>query len=255
MLRDLIQAYPELAAVAVLILGIGLGKLAAVMTRRLLSLTDRLAARYGGRERSHISPVFQQGLSLFAFLVVLVLAIIIAVRLLDIDQLSGWLDALLSYVPRFVLGLLIIGAGTVLGTLTRSLVASLMSQGDANALLPRLAQVGVVLIAFVTGLQQIGIDISFITQLSLIVLAALLGGLSIAFALGARQYVANLMAQSELARYATGDRLRIDDDEGEIVEIHRTGLTLATDEGLVSIPAARLTSGRVLKLTEKPGGE
>lgn len=255
MLRDLIHAYPELAAVAVLIVGIGLGKLAAVMTRRALSLTDRAAARWGGRERSHISPVFQQGLSLLAFLLVLALAIIVAVRLLDIDQLSGWLDAVLAYVPRFVLGLLIIGAGTVLGTLTRNLCASLMAQGDANALLPRLAQVGVVLIAFVTGLQQIGIDISFITQLSLIVLAALLGGLSIAFALGARQYVANLMAQSELARYATGDRLRIDEDEGEIVEIHRTGLTLATDEGLVAIPAARLTSGRVLQLTDKPRGE
>ncbi|WP_376695114.1 mechanosensitive ion channel family protein [Wenzhouxiangella sp. EGI_FJ10305] len=255
MLRDLIQAYPELAAVAVLVLGIGLGKLAAVMTRRLLSLTDRVAARYSGGDRTRISPVFQQAASVFVFIVVLALAIIVAVRLLDIDPLSGWLDALLAYVPRFILGLLIIGAGTVLGTLTRTLIASLMAQGDANALLPRLAQVGVVLIAFVTGLQQIGIDISFITQLSLIVLAALLGGLSIAFALGAKQYVANLMAQSELARYSTGDRLRIDEDEGEIVEIHRTGLTLATDEGLVSIPAARLTSGRVLQLTDNSRGD
>ncbi len=255
MLRDLIHAYPELAAVAVLILGIGLGKLAAAGTRRLLSLTDRAAARYGGRERSHISPVFQRGLSLLAFIVVLSLAIIIAVRLLDIDQVSGWLDAVLAYVPRFVLGLLIIGAGMVLGTLVRNLGASLMARGDANSLLPRLAQVGIVLIAFVTGLQQIGIDISFITQLSLLVLAALLGGLSIAFALGARQYVANLMAQPELDRYSTGDRLRIDEDEGEIVEIRRTGLTLATNEGLVAIPAARLTSGRVVLLTDPPSGD
>ncbi|MFN2349328.1 MAG: hypothetical protein ABR558_07120, partial [Thioalkalivibrio sp.] len=86
----------------------------------------------------------------------------------------------------------------------------------------------------------------FITQLSLITLASLLGGLSIAFALGARQYVANLVAQPEMTRYASGDRLRIDDDEGVIVEIYRTGLTLETDQGLVSIPAARLASGRVV---------
>lgn len=255
MLRDLIQAYPELAAVAVLIIGAGLGQLAAALTRRLLSLTDHAAARYGGRGHNLISPVFQQTISLFAFIVVLAMAIIVAVRLLDIEQLSGWLDAVLAYVPRLVLGLLIIGAGTILGTLTRNVSASLMTRGDGNALLPRLAQVSVVLVAFVTGLQQIGIDISFITQLSLIVLAALLGGLSIAFALGAQQYVANLMAQSELARYSTGNRLRIDGDEGEVVEIHRTGLTLATEEGLVSIPAARLTSGRVLLVTDKPTGE
>lgn len=255
MLRDFVEAYPELVAVTVVILGIALGRLAALATRRVLSATDRLAARYGGRRRNHISPLFERSLSALAFMVVLTLSIIIAVRLLDIDQVSGWLDALLAYVPRFVVGLLIIAAGTVMATLARHLCARLMASGDANALLPRLAQAGVVLIAFVTGLQQIGIDISFITQLSLIILAALLGGLSLAFALGARQYVANLMGQSELGRYSAGARLRIDDDEGEIVEIHRTGLTLATDEGLVSIPAARLTSGKVVQLTANRHGE
>jgi hypothetical protein len=110
----------------------------------------------------------------------------------------------------------------------------------------------VVTVAVITGLQQLGIDISFVTQLSLILLAALLGGLSLAFALGARQYVANLMAQPELARYATGERLRIGDDEGVIVEIYRTGLTLATEEGLVSIPAARLADGRVVRIGREP---
>jgi small-conductance mechanosensitive channel len=252
MLKHLINTYPELAAIGVLLLGAVLGQIAALLARRVLRSIDRIAARFGGRERMLFSPLIQQTASMTAFVIVLALAVIVAVRLLDIDQLSNWLDLVLVYAPRFVLGLLIIGAGTVLATLVRTLSANLFAQGDANALLPRLIQVGVILIAFVTGLQQIGIDISFITQLSLIVLAAVLGGLSIAFALGSRQYVANLMAQSELARYATGDRLRIDDDEGEIVEIHRSGLTLATDEGLVVIPAARLNSGPVLRLGHAP---
>lgn len=255
MLKHLINTYPELAAVGVLVLGALLGRIASVLARRILTGTDRIAARFGGRERNLFSPALQQTISVTAFVIVLALAVIVAVRLLDIEQLSDWLDVVLAYAPRFVLGLLIIGIGTVLGTLIRNLCASLLAQGDANALLPRLAQAGVVLIAFVTGLQQIGIDISFITQLSLIVLAAVLGGLSLAFALGSRQYVANLMAQSELARYSIGDRLRIDDDEGEIVEIHRTGLTLASDEGLVAIPAARLNSGRVLQVSQAPEGE
>lgn len=255
MLKHLIDTYPELAALGVLVLGAVLGRLASVLARRILSGTDRIAARFGGRERSLFSPAVQQTTSVTAFVVVLALAVIVAVRLLDIDQLSDWLDGVLAYAPRLVLGLVVIGAGIVLGTLVRNLCASLLAQGDPNALLPRLAQVGVVLIAFVTGLQQLGIDISFITQLSLIVLAAVLGGLSIAFALGSRQYVANLMAQSELARYSTGERLRIDGDEGEIVEIHRTGLTLATQEGLLAIPAARLSSGHVLRVSPAHEGD
>lgn len=248
MLRDWIQNYPELAAVLVLAIGIVLGKLAHMIVRRLLALGDRLVGTYGRRDRHLVSPVFQQGFALLVFATVLVLSAVVAVRMLDIDQLTAWLDSLLGYGPRFVLGLLIIGIGNVVGALLRNLTAGVMS-GDSNAAVPRLVYFAVVTIAVITGLQQLGIDISFITRMALIVIAALLGGLSLAFALGARDYVANLVAHSELARYASGERLRIDDDEGEVVEIYRTGLTLATDEGLVSIPAARLARGRVVRLS------
>ncbi|HEY7886471.1 MAG TPA: hypothetical protein VIC08_16100 [Cellvibrionaceae bacterium] len=249
MLRDLIHTYPELAAILVLVLGVVCGKLAEIAVRRLLLFIDKLVSTYGSRDRHRVSTVFQQGFPLLVFAMVLVLAAVIAVRLLDIAQLTAWLDALLSYLPRFVLGVFIIGIGNVLGALLRNLTAGVLARGDVNALLPRLVHVGVVMVAVITGLQHLGIDISFITQLSLIVLASLLGGLSIAFALGARQHVANLVAQSELARYRSGERLRIDEDEGVVVDIYRTGITLATAEGLVSIPSARLASGRVVRIS------
>ena len=252
MTSDLIGAYPELAALAVLVLGFVLGKLAETAVRQILLLADRLVARYGTRQQTLFSPLFQRVFGLFVYGTVLVIAVILAIRLLNIEQLSRWLDAALAYAPRFVVGIFIIGIGNVAGALLRNLTASLMTDGDANALWPRLVHAGVLVVAVITGLEQLGIDISFITQLALILLAALVGGLSLAFALGARQHVENLMAQPELARYATGERLRIDDDEGVVVEIHRTGLTLATDEGLVAIPAARLAGARVVRITSEP---
>tara|TARA_Y100001933_G_scaffold169514_1_gene167665 strand:+ start:29 stop:796 length:768 start_codon:yes stop_codon:yes gene_type:complete len=252
MLSDLVDAYPELTAVVVLALGFVLGKLAEAAARQALTLADRLVARYGTRQQTLFSPLFQRVVGLFTYGTVLVIAVIIAVRLLDIEQLSAWLDGALAYAPRFVVGLFIIGIGNVVGALLRNLTAGLTGDGDADALVPRLVHASVVTVAVITGLQQLGIDISFITQLALVLLAALVGGLSLAFALGARQYVANLMAQPELTRYATGERLRVDDDEGVIVEIHRTGLVLATDEGLVSVPAARLAEQRVVRITSQP---
>lgn len=254
MLSDLVNDYPELTAVVVLVFGFILGKLAEAAVRQVLVIADRLVARYGTRQQTLFSPLFQRVCGLITYVTVLVIAVIVAVRLLDIEQLSSWLDAALAYAPRFVVGLAIIGIGNVVGALLRNLTAGLISDGNTDALVPRLIHIGVVTIAVITGLQQLGLDISFVTQLALILLASLVGGLSIAFALGARQYVANLMAQPELARYATGERLRIDDDEGVIVEIYRTGLTLATDEGLVAIPAARLANGRVVRITSEPVG-
>lgn len=252
MLRNLIETYPEITAVVVLLLGFVIGKLVEAAVRRLLNLADRLAARYGTRQRTLFSALFQRVSGLVAYGTVLIIAVIMAVRLLDIEQLSSALDAALAYAPRFVVGLFIIGIGNVVGALLRNISASVFSDGNVNALLPRLVHIGVVTIAVITALEQIGIDISFITRLALILLAALVGGLSLAFALGARQYVANLMAQPELARYAPGDRLRIGEDEGVIVEIYRTGLTLATDDGLVAIPAAQLAEGRVVRITSEP---
>jgi len=70
-LRDLIQSYPEIAAVLVLVVGAGLGKLAQVLVRRVLSLSDRLVSRYGTRDRQLVSPVFQQGFSLLVLLLCL----------------------------------------------------------------------------------------------------------------------------------------------------------------------------------------
>lgn len=249
---ELIDYYPGLIAVLVLLLGFVAGRLAEAAVRRSLVLADRLAARYGTRQQALFSPAFQRACGLLAQGLVLVIAIVVAVRLLDIEQLSGWLDAALAYAPRLVVGLFIIGIGNVLGALLRNLAAGLMAGGDVDALVPRLVHASVVIVAVVTGLEQVGIDMSFVTQLSLILLAAVMGGLSIAFALGSRQYVANLMAQPELARYATGERLRIDEDEGVVVEIHRTGLILATEDGLVSVPAARLATGRVLRVISQP---
>jgi hypothetical protein len=252
MLSDLVDAQPELAAVAILVLGFILGKLAETAVRRVLLIADRLVARYGTRQHTLFSPLFQRAMGLVAYGTVLIVAVVLAVRLLNIEQLSDWLDALLSYAPRFVVGLFIIGIGNVVGALLRNLTASLLADRDANGVGPRLVQAGVLTVAVITGLEQLGIDMSFVTALALILLAALVGGLSLAFALGSRQYVANLMAQPELGRYATGERLRIDGDEGVVVEIYRTGLTLATDEGLVTIPAARLAGGRVVRLGAEP---
>ncbi len=252
MVNELIDAYPEVTAVLVLALGFVLGRLAQAAAGQGLALADRLVARYGTRQQALFSPLFRRVFGLFTYGTVLVISVVLAVRLLDIEQISSWLDSALAYAPRFVIGLFIIGIGNVLGALLRNLSAGLVAGGDPNALAPRLVHAGVVVIAVITGLQQLGIDISFVTQISLVLLASLLGGLSLAFALGARQLVANLLAQPDLARYHTGERLRIDEDDGVVVEIHRTGLVLATDEGLVAIPAARLAAGRVIRITSAP---
>ena len=72
----------------------------------------------------------------------------------------------------------------------------------------------------------------------------------LAFALGARRHVANLLAHRELARINVGERIRIDDVEGVVVEIHDTAVDVTTKHGVATVPAARFAESTVLRLSE-----
>ena len=59
----------------------------------------------------------------------------------------------------------------------------------------------------------------------------------------------------ELERLTPGERIRIDDEEGTVIEIHTTGVDIATAEGVVTIPAARFAELKLLRPHEDGSGE
>lgn len=160
------------------------------------------------------------------------------------------LNSAVVFVPQLLVGFTIVVAGHIVGLLMSHVVANLSDEITATSLGPRLVYGAIVVVAVVMGLQHIDVNISFVTQLMLIVVAIAGGGLMLAFALGARQHVANLLASRELSRLAVGDRIRVDGIEGEVVDIHATGLDIATEDGVVSVPGARLAETHVLRQSE-----
>jgi uncharacterized protein YacL len=246
-----IADYPELAAVVVLIVGIVAARLARHAVGFLLGALDRRLARYATSSASIVSPelvAFSKGL---AFWLVVLAAVTFALRLLEVGALSDVLNTVISFIPQMFIGFTIIGAGHLLGLFLRGLTARLADTIGPDSLGPRLVHGAVLLIAIVMGLQHMSIDITFVTQLVLVLVVVVLGGLALAFALGARQHVANLLARSELARFEPGDRIRVDDEEGMIVDIHQTGVELTTAEGSAFIPASHFASMRVVRLPGK----
>ena len=95
-----------------------------------------------------------------------------------------------------------------------------------------------VVVAVIVGLDQVGINVTFIVTVLAIATAALLGGFAIAFGLGARAYVGNLIGARELGReIEPGQIVRFGNSEGEVVGITATTLVLATKEGRLRVPA------------------
>lgn len=159
----------------------------------------------------------------------------------------------MQFVPQLILGGLIILVGYFVGVVVRSLVAGLMSV-NSDHLVPRLAQALVVTAAVLTGLAQTAIDISFISNVLVILVAFFFGGLSLAFALGSRQLVENLLARRALDRYRIGDLVRLNDIQGRIVEILGTAVVLESEEGIVTVSTSRFVDAEVLLVTEPESG-
>lgn len=246
MLAELLQNYPELVAIAIAVIGIVVarwlarGSSVAIdwMEAGLRRITPLRLERL---DFSRVKPL-ARGLAYYASLLFFLL---LALQSLSITTVQVWLDALISYIPQLILAAVILLAGYLLGLVSRSLVASAMDTG-LDQLLPRLAQVLIMTAAILTGLGQLGINVAFITNVIVIVLATFVGGMALAFALGSQQLVANILARRGLERYRIGSRIRIDGIEGEIIEILDTAVVIESEEGISTIPASLFVATDVL---------
>jgi small-conductance mechanosensitive channel len=126
---------------------------------------------------------------------------------------------------------------------------------NSDHLVPRFAQLLIVTAAVLTGLAQTSIDISFISNVMVILLAFFFGGLSLAFALGSRQLVENLLARRALDRYRIGDTIRVNGTQGKIIEILSTAVVLEAEQGLLTLPTAYFVNSEILLVNEEAPGD
>lgn len=240
----------ELIALAILIAGFIIARLAAVAIGGIFGAIDRRAARMTTTSTSVMSPRLIRYSRAFIFWFVLLLSVALSLQVLGVGGIGPTVDAVIGFTPKILVAFAIVVAGYLLGLLCRHLLPRLSDGLSADSIGPKLAHGTIVAIAIVMGLQHINVNITFVTRLILILAATVSGGLMLAFALGARQHVANLLARRELGRLTIGERVRIGDVEGWITDIYSTGVDIETNDGVASVPAARLVEVGLLRLNE-----
>lgn len=250
-----------LLAIGMLVAGWLAAKLVRSVSIRLLLGLDRLWLRLISRRglerlQPQFPPARIAGEILFWFVVLFSAAA--AAAILGLDVFVSWLSAVATYIPILLTGLLIILAGVVISALMRDLTTTTAARtgiGKAE-LLGRLVQVMILIMATAIGVEQMGIDMSFLSVITGVALAATLGGAALAFGLGARSYMSNVIAGHQLRQlYQAGDRLRLRGFEGVIIELTPTKVILSTENnGRVIIPA-RLFEEEIAELQGRAGDE
>lgn len=253
-----IEFIPDLVAALLLVL---IGWIAA---RLLRAAGTRLALWFNGTVERVLSAERSRYLRLstaviklvgnITFWIIILVFVTAATRILGLFAFADWLDQVVGYLPTLLAGGLIILAGVVISALARDLTtAAVASAGIAYSdLFGRGAQTVVLLTALIIGINQIGIDVTLLVTLTSILFAAICISFALAFALGARTLVGNLIGAHYLQQfYQPGQLARLDDIEGEILELTPTSVILSTENGRVSVPAKIFNEQATTLLTER----
>jgi hypothetical protein len=239
-----IELLPDLAgAMVLLLLGWAVAGLARALIGRLADALNRFLERFRhARTPGHVTVpggVVRVAGNVGYWLIIVFFAAT-AARAAHLEGIAGWLGRILGHVPSIIGAGLIVLAGYVVSTLVRDLVAAtMMSAGASHAEAgARFAQGITFLVAIVIAFDQLGIDVTFLVTILSILLGGSLLSLAVAFGLGARELVGNLIGAQDASRhYAPGQSVHIAGVEGEILEFTSTSIVLETHEGRMHVPA------------------
>jgi len=246
-----------LIAVGLVFLGSILGRVLGAGSRRAArAMLDRLGRRGKGAAAVGAEQLGQAVSVLvgrFVYWLILLVFIAVGLEVLGLPVVSRAGERLATYLPDAFTALAIVFVGVVVASLAGGVVAaSAASAGVTYAgAVGRAVQGGFVILALLLGLEQIGMHGEYFLVLLWIVIGVLLGGAALAFGLGARTAVSNIIGAHYVAQmYQVGQTVRVGELEGRIVRTTANAVVLDTPAGLVQVPARLFSEQPTVLISE-----
>jgi small-conductance mechanosensitive channel len=256
--QKVVAFIPALVAAALLVLGGWfLGRLMAWGARRLINgAIGRLARRpalANAIESTGTGDQIPGVISAFVFWVVFVFFVAAAMETVGLPVVTASLSRVAYYLPNVLAALVVVFVGLIAG----KLVGSAITRAAASAGMAFAPTIGgtvratVILVAVVVAIEQIGIKADLLIVILAVVVGATLAGAGLAFGLGARTAVSNIIASHYVSQaYRAGQTVWIAGVEGKIVQITPTAVFVASAQGRALIPAKQFSEGTSVLLTE-----
>ena len=230
-------------AVILLVVGTLLAILLRIVAVRVLRAIERgipgrsFRTSFAGIGREREVPELVGAILFWA---VLLFFIAFAADALGLPLLSAAVATLARLVPRVLAAALIIIIGLVIGNFARGAVTA-AAAAAGTTVAPALGQIlrlAIVIAAVLIAVAELGVDITLITAIFSVAVAALLGGFAIAFGLGARTAISNIIGSHYLRQsMEVGQTVRVGGIEGTIAALTPTSVILRVPEGRLIVPA------------------
>jgi len=245
----LIELLPNLiGALAIFLIGFLVARLIRVLVPRLIKklptiiLNQRIRTRVSNYiDEKPISKVIAGIL----YWILIFFFLTIATETLGLPVVTTWLSGIGGYLPKILSAFLIGVIGVMGGMILRDVTATAATSAgiEYGNVLGKLVQISVILVTILIGMDQIGIDITLLINVVVITLAAVLFGGALAFGLGAKTSVSNILASYYLQKvYRVGDEIQIGDKKGRIIEISPFAVILDSLDGQLCVPSKEFNS-------------
>ncbi|MEW6305567.1 MAG: mechanosensitive ion channel domain-containing protein [Verrucomicrobiota bacterium] len=255
----LIAFIPRLAGALLFILfGWLVATLAYFGTQRLLkALNNYVNTRFSqlGAETSRLHHNAIKIIPKLVYWFLLIIAFAAATATLELPIFTDWLGRALQFMPHILTAIVIIFAGLWGSFFLRDIITRMLTTARLPyaEVLGRLCQISLVAVTVVIAVSQLGVDLSFLTTISSVLLAGPLAAIAVAFGLGARTMMSNILACYYVHKiYRVGNVIEIEGARGTIVKITGAFVLIETPDGQVTVPAKNFaeTSSRLIKKVE-----
>ncbi len=235
-------------AIAILMVGWLAAKLLRRITKKLLSWTGVLAIfdTHGINEsfrKAGVNATFGDFVAAFVFWVTLILTVVSATETLGWTVVSSTLRDLVAYGPHLLGGVLVLVLALLMSRPVNAFVSSVLSELNVpfRESAARITGGLVVVLGIVLAIDQIGIDLTFLTANIHLVVAGLVAAFVVSFGIGCKGIVANLVAGFYTRQiFQEGQEVFIGKQKAKVKSLNEVSVVFETEKGDLIVPNNQL---------------
>ncbi len=235
-----------ISAIVLLIIGYFLAKIVAGLISKLLvkigfdKISEKAGLANSVGNNATPSKIFGKIIYWLIFLIFLSAAS----NALGLEPVSNMVNNFITYLPKIIGALLVVLFGLFAASLVRTGVETALSSmhlGYEKAI-GNIIYAIIVIVVISLAIGQLEIEIDLLNQVVVIILFAGASSIALALGLGTRDIAGNIVAGVYIREMCSeGDKVKVGDVIGNVVEINSTSLLIKVDESkTVCIPNSRL---------------
>ena len=242
-----------IGAIIVLLLGWIITKIVVYLLKRIFKFAkiDVLSEKINDLKlfgKADINIPITKAITVFVKWIMFLVFLIIASDIMNWTIVSQEIGNLLRYLPKLFSAIALFMIGIYIARFVKKAIQGFYESFDlAGAkIISGLVFYIIAIIITITALNQADIDTTVVTNNVTIILGAFLLAISIAFGLGSKEVVGDLLRTFYTRKnYEVGDHIKLDGTEGTVEAIDNISMTLSTAKGKLIIPIKDVVESKV----------